>query len=173
MLFMLITSLSASALKIGTPVTPLFNSDDFPPSAVDKKGSVGFEALISPTGNTEWCAITAKSGIPAFDRETCKILLRRRFNPALDPSGKLVYYFYKSVIHWGINAPPNPDISISIAQMPRGLASPAEVHVALLVSDTGAILACNPELSQASDALGDVACQQVEAGWHTEVAKTA
>ncbi|MEQ1541764.1 MAG: energy transducer TonB [Novosphingobium sp.] len=89
------------------------NVQDYPAEALrnEEEGITRFTLRIAPDGSVSACNVTQGSGSAALDAKTCEILLvRARFRPATDPSGKPVEGVWSSSVRWMIpeDAPPLP-----------------------------------------------------------------
>ena len=81
----------------------LMSSDDYPPSAQreEKEGTVAYTLVVGADGRVTGCSVTASSGTPALDDQTCKLLSRRaRFNPGKDSSGAATGGIYPGRFRW-------------------------------------------------------------------------
>lgn len=80
-----------------------FNKNDYPKALRETKpkGTTGAEVMVGVDGRPLSCRITDPSGIPLFDSETCRLLLKRfRFRPARDMSGKPVAAPWAMDVDW-------------------------------------------------------------------------
>ena len=81
----------------------LFQTDDYPSSAVDneEEGSVSVRLSIGANGRVTDCAVTSSSGSRALDSTTCRILRSRaRFTPATDNMGNPTAGSHNQRITW-------------------------------------------------------------------------
>src|SRR5207248_10055800 len=75
----------------------VFAVDDYPADALDlnQQGSVGVLLRVDSKGAVSDCVITASSGSPALDAQTCRVAgLRAKFIPAREQSGAPVASTY-------------------------------------------------------------------------------
>jgi TonB family protein len=114
----LLSSLLALAVAAGAPpakidkssplrgtLSGIVTADDYPSDALDlnQQGSVGVFVRVDAKGAVSDCIITASSGSPALDTQTCRLVwLRAKFTPARDRSGAAVPSTYQQHINWGI-----------------------------------------------------------------------
>jgi protein TonB len=80
-----------------------FNKNDYPKALREAKptGTTGAEVMVGVDGKPLSCRITDPSGIPLFDSETCRLLLKRfRFRPARDMSGKPIAAPWAMDVDW-------------------------------------------------------------------------
>lgn len=80
-----------------------FNKNDYPKALREAKpkGTTGAEVMVGVDGRPLSCRVTDPSGIPLFDSETCRLLLKRfRFRPARDMSGKPVAAPWAMDVDW-------------------------------------------------------------------------
>lgn len=80
-----------------------FNKNDYPKTLREAKpkGTTGAEVMVGVDGRPLSCRITDPSGIPLFDSETCRLLLKRfRFRAARDMSGKPVAAPWAMDVDW-------------------------------------------------------------------------
>ena len=77
--------------------------DDYPAPSIweHQEGAVGFRLDVGSDGRTLACTVTASSGHPALDEQTCSLLRRRaRFYPALDDQGQPLAAEYNGRFAW-------------------------------------------------------------------------
>lgn len=90
---------------LGGSLAGIFQVDDYPADALDlnQQGRVGVLVRVGAKGDVSDCIVTASSGSPALDAQTCRIVwLRAKFTPARDASGKPVASTYQQSIVWRI-----------------------------------------------------------------------
>lgn len=107
-------SAATHASPVGGSLTSIFSADDYPADALDlnQQGSVGVLVRVDPKGAVSDCIVTASSGSPGLDAQTCRIVwLRAKFTPARDPSGKAIPSLYQQSIVWRIAAGDSEDDS--------------------------------------------------------------
>ena len=165
--------LIAGAVVAATPVTPLpwFEFRDYPMKAFEKKqeGLTRFQLLIAPDGQIADCAITQSSGFEELDKTTCFLVQKRaKFTPARGPDGQAVYGVYRSQAVWAlpertINAPPGPDLEVSLSALPAGTAKPPVVKLAYSVDANGTPTECAamPDAQKQPQVLVDLGCQEL------------
>lgn len=66
------------------------------------QGRTAFSLFITATGAVGQCTITASSGFAVLDNETCALMQRASFSPALDGSGNPIGGTFTSAIRWQI-----------------------------------------------------------------------
>lgn len=166
-------SLFAGSVVAATPVTPLpwFEFRDYPMKAFEKKweGVTGFELLVSPDGKIADCKVTATSGYEDLDKTTCFLSSRRvKFRPARGADGQPVWGVYRSQAVWAlperfIDAPPAPDLEVSVSALPEGATEPPAVKLAYVVDQQGNPSACTvlPSSLPQPKILVDIACREL------------
>lgn len=185
--------MSVSALVLAAAVTaaqPINAPDwvtpqDYPAvSATGRQGgSVVFRVVVSKDGRPQRCDVVESSGYEALDRQSCAlVMLRSRFEPALDSSGSAVIAVYKNTVRWWLpnDGVPQPkpraaDIDLTVAKLPDGIEDPVKVEVGFMVDADGKMSDCSVvmpaqlkgrarKLQQAAnDRLGRLACDRAMA----------
>lgn len=166
-------SVLAGSVVAATPVTPLpwFDFEDYPMKAFEKKweGITRFEMLITPDGSIADCKITSSSGHEMLDKTTCYLATKRvRFRPAKGSDGQPVWGLYRSQAAWTlperrIEAPPAPDLEISLNKLPAGAKQPPAVKLAYAVDQQGNPSTCTlmPSSLAQPDVLVELACKEL------------
>jgi TonB family protein len=147
-------SLLAGSVIAATPITPLpwFEFRDYPMKAFEKQweGVTGFELLVAPDGKIADCKVTKSSGYAELDKTSCYLATRRvKFRPAKGPDGQSVWGVYRTQAVWAlperfIDAPPPPDLEVSVNALPAGFSEPPAVKIAYAVDQQGNPSACTP-----------------------------
>lgn len=71
---------------------------------VDAEGDARFEVQVNKGGRPTNCKITASSGHPALDAETCKLMMvRGRWRPAKAPDGQPTEFIYSDTMKWRLD----------------------------------------------------------------------
>ena len=85
-----------------TPPNRLFSSNDYPAAALlaRQSGTTSAELLIDERGDVKECFINETSGVATLDVMTCLKLLKAKYRPALDASGKAVRSYDDMRIKW-------------------------------------------------------------------------
>ena len=81
------------------------SASDYPGSdlRLGHQGTASYRLAVSAAGTVENCTITASSGWPGLDAETCRLARQRaRFSPALDDGGNAVGGSYAGSVTWRI-----------------------------------------------------------------------
>ena len=74
------------------PLVSLRNND---------QGTVKVKLTVDPTGLVSACAVTASSGHPELDEQTCALFrARATFRPATDSNGKAITSYYTQTVNW-------------------------------------------------------------------------
>src|SRR3546814_17682230 len=87
------------------PYPALCLAYDCPARAIreGREGTTGFRVSVNAEGRVASCDITASSGHPDLDAETCKLITRRgRFTPSKDREGNPTTGSYSNRIRWQI-----------------------------------------------------------------------
>jgi TonB family protein len=117
-----VSELSRAGLKpelFNRPVKPkanlvgLFSTKDYPLDATRKSesGTVAVVLKVGADGRIMDCIVTASSGSPSLDAQTCRIFWQRaRFVPARDSRGRPVESAWQQRINWELpeSDPPTP-----------------------------------------------------------------
>ena len=166
-------SMLAGSVVAATPVTPMpwFEFRDYPMKAFEKQweGVTRFEMLISPDGSISDCKITSSSGYEELDKTTCYLATKRvRFRPARGPEGQAVWGIYRSQAAWALpdrtlEAPPPPDLEVSLNKLPAGALEPPAVKVAYAVDQQGNPSTCTlmPSSLKQPEVLVELACKEL------------
>ena len=88
--------------------TPDWSDHRLYPSAARRKnqeGRVTAELLVDPTGTPQECRIAATSHFPELDAGTCKLMMKMRFDPAVDAQGKAVSSRFIRRFNWRLTEP--------------------------------------------------------------------
>lgn len=110
---------AAPSPKVPSPAVPKespglwITAGDYPAEALrnDYEGVVGFRILVGADGLPTGCELTRSSGYPSLDERTCeRLMLRARFDPALDPSGKPTTGTYANSIRWVLPTNDQPTV---------------------------------------------------------------
>ncbi|MFM5950787.1 MAG: energy transducer TonB [Novosphingobium sp.] len=99
-------SKAKAAVPTGNPGNWV-TTNDYPARALreQREGTVAFRVVVTPEGTVGECVITASSGSPDLDAQTCALMTARaRFKPALDQNGKPTTGSYASRVRWIIPA---------------------------------------------------------------------
>lgn len=89
----------------GNPGNWVRQAEDYPPNALaaGRQGTTGFELTVGPNGRALRCVVTSTSGSVDLDQATCSnLLLRARFDPALDAGGNPTTGKYRNRSRWQI-----------------------------------------------------------------------
>lgn len=83
-------------------ILSLLSSDDYPSDAVRKQqsGATRVVALIDEKGQIADCSIIETSGIALLDVQTCLVMRRGKFTPAIDADGKPARGIFEQRIRW-------------------------------------------------------------------------
>jgi TonB family protein len=151
-MFAAVLSLVSGAVVAATPVTPLpwFEFRDYPMKAFERnaEGVTRFELLISPDGKIVDCEVTSSSGHEDLDRQTCFLATKRvQFRPARGANGQPVWGVYRTQALWAlpersIQAPPAPDLELSLNKLPEGVVEPPAVKLAYEIDQRGNPSSC-------------------------------
>jgi TonB family protein len=172
-MFSLTVSLFAGSVVAATPITPLpwFEFRDYPMKAFEKQweGVTNFELLVAPDGKIADCKVISSSGYEELDKATCYLSARRvKFRPAKDTQGGPVWGVYRSQAVWAlperfIDAPPPPDLEVSVNALPEGAKEPPAVKVAYAVDQQGNPSACTimPSSLPQPEILVEIACKEL------------
>ena len=178
LLSVLASSIAAAEARVQSPI-PVHNSDwiraeDYPPVALrtNEQGVIAYQLLISKSGQPLGCAIISPSKWSDLNQIVCPIILRRaHFKPASDRDGSPIYSTYVDRVDFSIPGgsyramKPRFDLQVSVNQLPAKLNGSPVVDAAVIVNSSGKIEVCQSQPSPASAELGNVACQQIAAGW--------
>jgi TonB family protein len=168
-----VLSLVSGAVVAATPVTPLpwFEFRDYPMKAFEKKweGVTRFELLVAPDGSIADCKVTSSSGYEELDRTTCYLTTRRvKFRPARNDDGQPVWGTYRTQALWAlperrIEAPPPPDLEVSLSKLPQGALEPPAVKLAYAVDQQGNPSSCTlmPTSLKQPQLLVDLGCKEL------------
>lgn len=97
--------LTRRATPTGSPAKWL-GTNDFPDKSVVQghNGIVRFRLDVDPAGMPSGCRVLYRTNPDEFADLSCKLLLlRARFNPALDAAGKPVKSYYINTINWAVD----------------------------------------------------------------------
>lgn len=86
-------------------------TEDYPAEALryEQEGAVAFRLVVDRSGKVSDCAVTASSGYPVLDAQTCSLVRQRAlFTPARDINGEAVTGTYANRVRWVIPAVPAP-----------------------------------------------------------------
>ena len=81
----------------------------YPPRALaaGEQGAVRFRAEVDEKGNVLGCEVTAGSGHPRLDKETCELIVNHAtFAPTLDSTGKARAAVHDGLVNWRIPGSP-------------------------------------------------------------------
>ncbi len=95
---------NVAAIPLGNP-GEWVTTYDYPVQALreQRQGTVGFSLQISSQGMVTSCEITASSGSPMLDEETCRLItLRAKFTPAKNAKGFAIRSKYRNRVRWQI-----------------------------------------------------------------------
>ena len=166
-------SVLAGSVIAATPVTPLpwFEFEDYPMKAFEKRqeGVTRFELLVTPAGKIADCRITSSSGHEELDKATCHLATKRvQFRPAKGADGQPVWGLYRTQAAWALpenrlEAPPPPDLEVSLNKLPEGAVQPPAVKVAYAVDQQGNPSTCTlmPSSLRQPDVLVELACKEL------------
>lgn len=87
------------------PIDPVswVSTAEYPPQAIQlgMQGTISFKLDVGADGKVTNCTVTASTGHPLLDRQTCDVMLRNaRFQPALDAKGQPVPGVWASRYRW-------------------------------------------------------------------------
>lgn len=97
--------LAVAAAPVPGPLTHPGGWVSYPPAAMrnEEQGEVRYVLEVDTTGKPFDCRITASSGFPTLDAETCRMILQRaRFHPATDAAGKPVASRYAGNVNYSL-----------------------------------------------------------------------
>ena len=160
----------ASQLTAPTTLGPAswYKADDYPIQYIQAGRSfdVSLRATVRADGSLQGCAIEKSSGEKDFDKYNCALLLSRaKFSPAKDRDGRPVLGIYRSRVTWMIDhRKPKAsagDLELTVADLPAGLSSPTNIHVAVEVDGAGRAIDCANGKSDQNAALVKAACTQL------------
>ena len=159
----------AAGLTAAQPILPGSWFSDFEwEKLVAPKGGHALNfvrVIVSPDGKPEDCKIEATSEIPALDKETCAIILKRgRFKSARWADGSGAYAVYRKDFVWAdldaFHYSRPVDVEVGISRMPKGLRAPMAFSLTFAVDAAGSKSSCEPpERMDAS--LASIACRQI------------
>ena len=133
------------------------------------EGVTRFQLLISPDGKIVDCEVTSSSGHEDLDRQTCFLATKRvQFRPARGASGQPVWGVYRTQALWAlpersIQAPPAPDLELSVNRLPEGSVEPPAVKLAYAVDQHGNPSSCTlmPSSLKQPQVLVDLGCEKL------------
>ncbi|WP_338465972.1 energy transducer TonB [Novosphingobium sp. ZN18A2] len=165
---------AAMALVPPEPKGELVSNSNYPQWALqrDKSAGVVYTLLISPDGEIAKCMIRAKVGNDKLAGQICDMIKRRKttLRPALASDGMTTYGVYTDTVNFFIPNTPGsdglpirraPDAELTVSQMPSGLSSPADIHVAVEVGTQGTIEHCGAVGKKPDATLTALACKQL------------
>lgn len=97
--------LTMATVPVPGPISHPGSWISYPPAAMRnaEEGEVGYVLEVDAAGKPFDCRISASSGFPTLDAETCRmILLRARFHPAKDAAGKPVASRYAGKVNYSL-----------------------------------------------------------------------
>jgi TonB family protein len=97
--------------------------DNYPRASMlaGEEGTVGFTVELEEGGKLHSCVVTASSGYPRLDNETCELIVATaRFKPVRDAKGDVVRSVHSGSIAWKLPAgyarnPPPPKAAGALA----------------------------------------------------------
>jgi TonB family protein len=142
----------------------------YPPRALaaGEQGAVRFRVEADKKGNVLGCQVTASSGFPRLDAETCELVINHAsFAPVVDSGGKARAAVHDGVVNWRIPGA----TAVSAGKVASNAAVPAKI-ICHRTERTGSLIAhsrlCMTEREwarnsdRAQDELGDLQGRQ---GW--------
>lgn len=160
---------SSMILAMPVDVGQWVDSDDYPPEAIRENlsATISYRLVVTPSGRAQSCQVTKKTRVNVLSVRTCAtLLMRSRFQPALDEEGAPIYSIYKSKYVWIIpgsryqTPKPTPDISVTVSELPSRFGEYAEVDVVILFDQSGRISKCTVDPNDMPSVLDDLACRQ-------------
>lgn len=129
-------------------------TEDYPKQAVEVaiEGRAGVALASGLNGDPSSCTIRASSGSSILDEATCDLLMiRARFLPARDDSGKPVEGTFTTKVAWALTASRLPDTGRLLAW--------------LIVEKDGTVSSCEVELVEGAAALSPTpGCEELAGG---------
>ena len=138
-LLLIASILAPDALAFQPSKNGEFIFSKYPPRALARgeQGAVRFRVDADKKGNVLGCKVTASSGFPRLDAETCELVVNHAsFTPAIDNGGKARAATHDGLVNWRIPG--------ATALAPNKMASNAAVPAKIIcrrVEKTGSLVA--------------------------------
>jgi hypothetical protein len=174
----------AAQLSAPTPINlpRWFQQADVPIEELraDEMKLVQFRVTVTPQGKLQDCQVEVSSGNPKIDRLTCGLVKRRAgLRAATGIDGQPAYGVYRAFITWWMGLSertPSPvttrDMEVLVANLPRGIQSPAPVKLMFAVDTGGHPSSCTGERQADHPALVKIGCDQLVKNFTAVPART-
>ena len=161
---------AAIAAGLSEPaITSLFAPSDYPDWAMKRGASAAsiVEVGVDPQGKVIACRNVRNFGDDVLAKEFCRILKRKRLKPAPDRDGRVLHFYYETLIRMYLpdtrkgqdvmRIQESPDAELAVNQLPKGTS--ADVKISLVYDQSGKITDCEP-LNGTDRTLAAIACSQ-------------
>ena len=170
--FLAVLSSGNITAPIAINPTAWITARDYPYArTAQEEGVTRFQLIISSEGKIAQCQIVNSSGFKDLDGLTCTLMTERgQFRPALDQNGTPIWSIFRNQVVWqapGHSLPTQPwdaDLTLQVNRLPPKVSDPTWLRLHLVIADDGHVEACNANVGKHVAALGEIACQQAEAG---------